>query len=94
MGRVPGIMIDSFSLIYPQPCLAGFLCLVIRISMVKMLFEAYFINHNRNPHLGSQHLASGVNEIAQGMCHIVELRINMVGEFQRDSSSTSTRIKT
>lgn len=82
MGRVPGIMIDSFSLIYPQPCLAGSLCLVIRISMVKiMLFEAYFMNYNRNPHLGSQHLARGVNEIAQGVCHIVELRINMVGEF-------------
>lgn len=75
-------MIDSFSLIYPQPCLAGSLCLVIRISMVKiMLFEAYFMNHNRNPHLGSQHLASGGNEITQGMCYIVELRINMVGEF-------------
>lgn len=64
MGRVPGVMVDSFSLICPQPCLAGSLCLVIGISMVEiMLFEAYFINHNIIPHLGLQHLASGGNEI-------------------------------
>lgn len=82
MGGVPGIMVDSFSLIYPQPCLAGSLRLVIGISMVKiMLFEAYFINHNIIPHLGLEQLASGGNEITQGMCLIVELWINMVSEF-------------